>query len=55
MIVVKQVILSTEATKGEGTETDPIRTVTRVFDMTGKLLYEIDPLNDPSWKPEYYR
>lgn len=43
-IAIKEdVIITTILRRGEGVESDPIRIITQVFSMDGKLIAEYDP------------
>ena len=36
-------VIETSENRGNGTEEDPVRTITRYWDFEGKLLGEVDP------------
>lgn len=45
-LCVTQVIISNTKRRGKGIEGDPIRVVTEVFTLDGKLIAEYDPYKD---------
>lgn len=45
-VEVLQVIRTTNARRGEGVETDPVRILTQYWSMAGDLLFEIDPYEE---------
>ena len=42
--IQETVIIATIKRRGKGTEDDPIRIITQVFDLKGNLIAETDPL-----------
>jgi hypothetical protein len=45
-IECKEVIITTLERRGKGTENDPIRRVTQVYEKTGEFISENDPIKD---------
>lgn len=45
LVVCKEVIISTIRRRGDGTEENPIRVITEVFEKDGTFIAECDPQN----------
>jgi len=45
-VFVKQVIICTKQRRGKGIEYSPIRIITEVFDLDGKLIADSDPVGN---------
>lgn len=45
---VVRLIVSTDATRGNGSEDNPIRRLTRVYTLEGALVLEYDPFQQDS-------
>ena len=48
-IQVMKVIVATDERRGAGTPDDPIRIITTVYDMRGRLILEHDPHPAPNY------
>lgn len=49
---VAQVIITTNARRGEGTKESPIRVIKQIWSMDGELIAEVDPFHPIEGKAE---